>query len=73
MWRLILVLLAAVAVAALLRPPWFRGYHLFSMRLGFALSRILGRVFLTLFFLVILTPLGWMLRLAGKDPLQLKR
>src|SRR6185437_6312910 len=65
--------LAVVMFAALLRPRWFRGYHLFSMRLGFAISRIIGRVLLILFFLFILTPVGWMLRLAGKDPLQLKR
>ena len=72
-WLVILAALAVVAVAAVLQPRWFRSYHLLSMRLGFAISRILGRVFLTLFFIFILTPTGWMLRLAGKDPLQLKR
>jgi hypothetical protein len=72
-WLAILAALALVMLAAWLRPRWFRGYHLFSMRLGFALSQIIGRVLLVLFFLFILTPVGWMLRLAGKDPLQLKR
>ena len=72
-WLVILAVLAVVAVAAMLRPRWFRGYHLFSMRLGFIISRVLGRVFLTLFFIFMLTPMGWALRLAGKDPLQLKR
>ncbi len=72
-WLVILVVLAAIALAAVLQPRWFRGYHLFSMRLGFAISRILSRVLLTLFFIFFLTPMGWMLRLAGKDPLQLKR
>ena len=72
-WLVILAVLAVVAVAAMLRPRWFRGYHLFSMRLGFVISRVLGRVFLTLFFIFMLTPMGWALRLAGKDPLQLKR
>lgn len=72
-WLAILIVLAVLAIAALLQPRWFRGYHLFSMRLGFASSRILGRVFLTLFFIFIVTPMGWVLRLAGKDPLQLKR
>jgi hypothetical protein len=71
-WLAILSALAVVMLAAWLHPRWFRGYHLFSMRLGFALSRIIGRVLLVLFFLFILTPVGWMLRLAGKDPLQLK-
>ena len=72
-WLVVLVLLAIVAVAAVLRPRWFRGYHLLSMRMGFVISQFLGRVFLILFFLFVLTPMGFVLRLAGKDPLQLKR
>ena len=71
-WLVILALLAAMAVAAVGQPRWFRAYHLFSMRLGFAISRVLGRVLLTLFFILILSPAGWLVRLAGKDPLQLK-
>ncbi len=43
------------------------------MRLGFTVSQFLGRVLLTAFFICILTPMGWILRLAGKDPLQLRR
>ncbi|MGH8022109.1 MAG: hypothetical protein ACRED1_00905 [Limisphaerales bacterium] len=72
-WRGILAVLAAVALAAVLKPRWFRPYHLLSIRLGFVLSQWIGRVLLALFFLVILTPIGWALRLAGKDPLVLKR
>jgi hypothetical protein len=71
-WLVILAALATVAAAALLRPRWFRGYHLLSMRLGFAISQFLGRVALILFFIFILTPVGLILRLAGKDALQLK-
>ncbi len=72
-WLIILSALAVVMLAAVTRPRWFRGYHLFSMRLGFAISKFIGRVLLILFFLFILTPAGLVLRLAGKDPLQLKR
>jgi 4-amino-4-deoxy-L-arabinose transferase-like glycosyltransferase len=72
-WLVILAVLAIVALAAGLRPRWFRPYHLLSMRLGFALSRMLGFVFLTLIFVVVVTPLGWILRCSGKDPLRLKR
>ena len=72
-WLIILSALAVVVLAAVMRPRWFRGYHQFSMRLGFAISKFLGRVLLILFFLFILTPVGLVLRLAGKDPLQLKR
>lgn len=72
-WLWLLGMLAATAVCAAVRPRWFRGYHLFSMRAGFAFSRIFGRIFLTLFFIVVVTPLGWLLRWAGKDQLQLRR
>ena len=72
-WLAALGTLAVLAAVAFFWPRWFRGYHRFSMRLGFVISQFLGRVALTLFFLLILTPVGLMLRLAGKDPLQLKR
>ncbi len=72
-WLIILSALAVVMLAAVTRPRWFRSYHLFSMRLGFAISKFVGRVLLILFFLFILTPVGLLLRLTGKDPLQLKR
>lgn len=72
-WQIVLGSLAVVVVAALLQPRWFRGYHRFSMRLGFVVSQVIGRVLLVLFFLFILTPAGLLLRLAGKDPLQLKQ
>ena len=72
-WAAMLAVFAIVGMVALLKPRWVRPYHLFSMRVGFAISQFLGRVFLVLFFIFILTPLGIILRLAGKDPLQLKR
>jgi multisubunit Na+/H+ antiporter MnhG subunit len=72
-WLLALTVFALAALAALVQPRWFRGYHRFSMRVGFALSQFLGRILLLAFFLLILTPVGFILRLAGKDPLQLKR
>lgn len=72
-WLVILAVLATVVIAAGLQPHWFRGYHLISMRLGFAISRIVGWVLLTLVFVFVVTPLGWMLRLSGKDLLRLKR
>jgi hypothetical protein len=72
-WLILLCILAIIAVCAILQPRWFRAYHLLSMRLGFAVSRILGRILLMLFFLFVLTPLGWILRGMGKDSLQLKR
>jgi|GEM_PF-5005320 len=58
---------------AIFRPRWFCGHHLVSMRLGFALSQFLGRVVLALMLLLIVTPAGLILRLAGKDALPLER
>lgn len=72
-WLAVLAILGVTALAAILRPQWFRGFHRLSMRLGFTVSQFLGRVLLTAFFICILTPMGWILRLAGKDPLQLRR
>ena len=71
-WLIALAVLALLGMVASAQPRWFRGYHLFSMRLGFVISRFLGAIFLVLFFLLILTPVGWLLRLSGKDPLRLK-
>lgn len=38
-----------------------------------ALLAIVGRVMLTALFLVVITPVGLVLRMLGKDPLRLKR
>ena len=72
-WLIILGVLTVGALCALVKPSWFRGYYRFSMRLGFAMSQFLGRAVLLFFFLLIVTPMGWVLRLAGKDALLLKR
>ena len=72
-WALVLCLLAALAVAAALRPRWFRGYYRFSTKLGFGLSRMAGYAVLALLFFFVITPLGLVLRMLGQDPLRLRR
>ena len=72
-WAAALCLLAALAVAAALRPRWFRGYYRFSAKLGFGLSQVAGRAVLALIFFIVVTPLGLVLRMLGKDPLRLRR
>jgi hypothetical protein len=72
-WLVLLALLSLVAILAVLRPRWFRGWYRLSLRLGFYSSQFIGRCVLLLFFVFIITPLGFGLRLAGKDSLQLKR
>jgi hypothetical protein len=71
-WITVLAVLAGVMLCAGLRPRWFRGYYRLSIRLGFYVSRWIGCAVLGVLFLVVLTPLGWALRLLGKDLLQLK-
>ena len=72
-WAAALGILGVIMLCATLRPGWFRGYYRGSTRVGFHLSQWLGCAALAILFLLILTPLGWVLRLMGKDPLQLKR
>jgi hypothetical protein len=72
-WLFLLAGLAGVVVAALIRPKLFRPYHLFSMRLGYAITQFIGRLALFIIFIILIIPMGFLLRLMGKDPLQLKR
>jgi hypothetical protein len=71
------VTVAALAVlalvAALVQPRWFRGFYRGGMTVSFHIGQVIGKVMLTLFFFVLVTPLGWLLRLCGKDLLELKR
>jgi len=72
-WLTLLSLLAIIALAALANPHWFRGYYRVSHRIGFHLARAIGYVVLTCFFLLVITPMGILLRIFGQDPLFLKR
>lgn len=46
----------------------YRGWMIFAKALGFVNTRIL----LTLFFYLVITPIGLLLRLFGKNPLNLR-
>ena len=72
-WRVVLGILALIALSAWLRPRWFRGYYRVSARIGFFLSQALARVVLVVIFVLFITPLGLLLRLLGKDPLRLSK
>jgi len=67
-----LTVVALVAVAVCVQPRWFRGHYRLTTRIGFYTAQVLGRLILALFFIFIMTPFGWILRLCGKDFLQLK-
>ena len=72
-WVIVLALLGGVALGAVVKPGWFRGYYRVSARAGFRLSQVIGYGALALLFILVVTPLGLVLRLLGKDPLRLKR
>lgn len=65
--------LALVALlAALIQPRWFRGFYRGGMTISFHIGQVIGKVMLTIFFFVVVTPLGLVLRLFGKDLLEMK-
>jgi hypothetical protein len=72
LWLILLALAGVMAICAVWRPRWFRGYHRLSTRFGSAINQVIGRTVLLFFFGFILTPVGLALRLAGKDVLQLR-
>lgn len=71
-WAAVLAVSGIVAMTAWLWPRWYRGFYRVSMQIGFYSSQAIARVILALLFVVLLTPLSLVLRLVGKDPLQLK-
>lgn len=63
--------LAVAACAA--SPRWFRGFYRVGMTASFHVGQVMGRILLSLIFLAVVTPLGLLLRILGKDLLQLRR
>jgi hypothetical protein len=56
----------------LVRPTLFSGANRLWMKLAYLLSRVMNPVVIGLLFFLVLTPMGFLLRLFGKDPLKLK-
>jgi len=61
-----------VLVVALVQPRWFRGLYRTGMTVSFHIGQVIGKVLLTVFFFLAVTPLGLLLRLQGKDLLRIK-
>jgi hypothetical protein len=68
-----IILLIVLGILASLRPGWFRAYYRASTWAGFWSSQWVARVLLACLFIFVFFPAGVLLRLFGKDPLQLKR
>jgi hypothetical protein len=68
-----LVLAVGFGAVALVRPVLLAGLNRQWTKLGILLSRVVSPVALGLLFYAVLTPIGVLMRLTGKDPLRLKR
>jgi len=71
------VMAAAAALfflaAGFLRPQLLRPLNLIWLRFGLLLHKIVNPIVMGLLFYVVFTPMGFIMRLAGKDLLSLKR
>ena len=71
-WAVFVPGIVALALGAIwpriLRPPYRA-----VMTISFYIGQAMGRIVLTLFFLLVITPMGLALRMAGKDLLGLKK
>lgn len=70
---LVLTFLALALLVCLVRPRWFRLLYRVGMSIGSAIGQVVGVMLLALFFLLVLTPVAWIVRLLGRDPLKLKK
>lgn len=63
---------ALVALVALVKPAFLAGLNRLWTKLGILLSKVVSPIALGILFYVVITPIGLVIRLAGKDPLRLK-
>lgn len=69
-----LLVLAGVSLSlAIMAPHRLHQANVAWMRLGEQLGRVVNPIVLGLLFLVVFVPIGALLRIAGHDPLRLKR
>jgi hypothetical protein len=64
---------ACLLALALARPSLLHVPNLLWRRLGLLLGKVVNPIVLSLMFFLVFTPAGLCLRLAGKDPLRLKK
>lgn len=65
-------LAAAFGLAAMLKPMLLARLNRIWMKVGILLGKIVSPIALGILFYGVLTPLGAVMRLAGKDPLRLQ-
>jgi len=60
----------AVLIWALLAPVSIRGFYRRWMRVAMLVGHVLNIVVLALVFFLVITPMGLVMRMLGKDPMQ---
>ena len=68
-----LTFFALAMLVCLVRPRWFRLLYRVGMTIGSVIGQVVGVILLALFFLLVLTPVAWILHLLNRDPLKLKK
>ena len=71
-WGMVSVAAVVVAVWAWVQPSWFRSYYRAGVWFGFQVARLVGYTVLALIFWLVVVPMGWGLRLGGRDLLRLR-
>ena len=62
-----------ILAVACVRPAWLHSFNRLWTKLGLLLGRVVTPVVTGLLFYLIVTPVGFLVRLLGKDPLRLAR
>ena len=70
---LILALLSLAVLLCLIRPRWFRAFYRAGMTVSWAIGQVVSTILLVVFYLLVLTPIGILARIFGKDWLKTKR
>jgi hypothetical protein len=60
-------------ILSLILPRLFRPFYRGGMTVSFHIGQVMGKLLLTVVFVLVLTPLALVLRAMGKDLLRLKR
>ena len=64
---------AVFAVVAVMRPTLLAGLNHLWIKLGVLLGKVVSPIALGILFYGVIAPIGAVMRIAGKDPLRLKR
>ena len=64
---------AVLILLGLIAPQWARPFHVAWMKFAFFLGHVNSRLILGLMYYGVLTPVGFVTRLAGRDPLNRRR